>query len=130
MTTEIPANDDYIARLNCGRANLRRNIRFEKTDPRRVDEDSVPLPLVDYFCIARDKLHARCRRSSLHRRHNRTQRFHLEAFFEDEAGAQIKWASAAHGEVVHSAVHGEIADVSPRKNQWADDKRIRSESQA
>ena len=66
----------------------------------------------------------------LHRRDDCAQRVHLQAFFQNESGAQVERACATHGEIVDRAIDCEIADVAAGKNQRAHNERIGRKRQA
>ena len=103
---------------------------IDHADARRIDKDSVALALVDDFRVAGDQLHVGFGGGLLHRGNDGAECFHLESFFENESCAQVERARAAHREIVHRAIDGEIADIAAGENQGADNEGIRGEGQA
>jgi hypothetical protein len=71
-----------------------------------VDEEAVAFALIHDLGVAGDDLHAGLPRGQLHRGGELPQRFHGQAFFNDEARAEIERARAGHRKVVHGTVHG------------------------
>jgi len=88
----------------------------------RVDENSIPLSLIDDFRIACYELYAGFGGGIAHRGHYRPQRRHLEAFFENESSAEVKGSRTAHGKIIDCAVYREIADIPSWEHQRADNE--------
>ena len=86
-----------------------------------------PFPRSTTFVSPVTNLHSGLRRGLLHRRDDRAQRIHRQAFFKNESRAQVERTRAAHGEIVDSAVDGEVADGAAGKNQRVHDERIGGE---
>ena len=98
--------------------------------PEVLTKIAVPFAFVDDLRVAGDQFHVRLRCGLLHGVDHDPQRFHLQPFFENEAGAQVERAGAAHGEIIHGTKDSKITNVAAGKNQRAHDERIRGESQA
>ena len=130
MSAEITADNDYISGLNGRRTNRLFDVRFNYSNSRSVQENSVALAFVDDLRISGNQLHICVCHSLLHRDHDGAQRFHLKSFFENESCTQVQRAGAAHGEIVHRAVYREIANVPSRKDQRAHHERIGGECQS
>jgi len=88
----------------------------------RVDENSIPLSLIDDFRIACYELYAGFGGGIAHRGHYCPQRRHLEALFENESSAEVKGSRTAHGKIIDCAVYREIADIPSWEHQRADNE--------
>jgi len=94
------------------------------------DVESVAFAALDDFGVAGDDRNAGGRSGVAHGGHDALERLGGETFFEDEAGAEPERTGAAHGEVVDSAVDGELADVAAGEEERGDDVGVGGESEA
>ena len=62
---------------------------FDHPNARRVDEDAVALAAIHDLGVAGDQLHAGDLRRLLQALHHGPQGLHRQAFFQDEAAAQV-----------------------------------------
>ena len=131
VAAEIAADDDRVAGLRPMRADRSRGFTFASITPMPevLTNMPSPLPLSTTLVSPVTSFTPACRRGLLHRRDHGAQRFHRQAFFENESRAQIERARAAHGQIVDRAVDRQIADVAAGKNQRAHHERIGGEGQ-
>ena len=101
---------------------------LDDADACRVNEQPVAFAFVHDLRVASDDLHAAAlRRLACMDCTTRQQRFHRQTFLNDESGAQVKRARAAHGQVIHRAVDRHRADVAAGEEERAHDIGIRRE---
>ena len=128
MPAQIAVYENRVAGPDAARRDGQR--MFDHADAGRVDEQPVTLALVHHLGVAGNDLHAGARGGPLHRGDDPPERVHGQPFLDDETGAEIEGAGAAHREVVHRAVHGQGADIAAGKKQRPHDIGIGRERQA
>ncbi len=99
-------------------------------DARRVDEKLIAAALVDDFRVAGDQGDAGFLAGVPHRGRDARQVGQGQALFQDEPGAEVQRASAAHRQVVDGAVDRQPADVAAGEKDGADDVGVGGEGQA
>ena len=60
---------------------------------------------VHHFRVTGNYLHTTTCGGFLHRGDYFPKRFHRQTFLDDKTGAQIEWARAGHGQIVHRPMH-------------------------
>src|SRR5262249_2161142 len=93
-------------------------------DAGRVDEDFVRLRAIDDLRIASHKRNAGLRRRVAHRRDDALEIVHGNTLFQDKTSRKINRARPAHGQIIHRAMDGELANIASWKENRTDDKRI------
>ena len=88
-----------------------------------------PCPSVHHLGIAGDDLDAGGA-AAAPMRSTICARSSTEAFLDDEAGRKVDRTRAAHGQVVHRAVHGQIADVTAGEKDRVDHVGVGAERES
>ncbi len=83
-----------------------------------------PFAPVHHFRVSGDDADPGLLRCALHRLHHPPQVVHRQALFQDQAGGEAERSSAAHGQIIDRAVHGQRADVAAGEEQRADHEGI------
>ena len=128
MPTDVAAQQEYVPRPHGLRSDVQ--VVLDDPDAGRVHEDAVRLAALDDLRVAGDDVHRGLARRVANRAEHALQRLEREPLLEDQAAGQPERTGAAHGEVVHRAVHRELPDVTAREEQRGDDVRVRRERQA
>jgi hypothetical protein len=118
VVADRPGHDDGVARP--GPRHAQAHVRFDEADPRGVDVAAVGLALLHHLGVAGDDLHPGRGGGVPHGLGDLVQVGDREAFLEDEPGRQVQRGRAGHGQVVHRAVDGQVADVAAGEEQRRD----------
>ena len=102
---------------------------LQQPDAGGGDVAAVGLAALDDLGVAGDDLHAGGLRGRGHRGDDPLQVGDREALLQDEPGRQVQRPGAAHGQVVHRAVDGQVADVAAREEQRRDHVGVGGEGQ-
>jgi len=98
---------------------------FDQTDSRGIDENSVPLSVLDHLGIARYELDFGKTGRNAHRLYDSRKSLCWKPFLNDECGAQKPGPGAAHGKIVHRSADRKLPDIPARKKQRPDNIGIR-----
>src|SRR5581483_5150355 len=116
-----------VARLDVRRAEV--PVRRDDADTGGGDVEPVGRAPVDHLGVAGDDRDARATGRVGHVGHDSLQLGDLEALLEHERGGQPRRPGAQHGQVVHRAVHRQVADRAAREAPGLDDERVGAERQ-